>query len=471
MSGPIILWFRQDLRLDDHLALLAACETGAPVLPVFIDDEPGRPLGSASQWWLAQSLRALDTSLRAKGAQLFYFKGDSARVLKALVGETSARGVYWSRCYEPSYIERDTAIKAELRDIGVDAQSFSGHLLFEPWQVKNKSGQPFKVFSPFWKTCRAMGVARPPKAAPSAIAGFVGTIDALDWAKAPLPEPVNGGLKPFWTPGEEGALSRLTLFVEVILSGYKDTRDIPAVDGTSRLSSHLRWGEVSPFRVWQTVENAVNAGHVPAQDGDKFLAEIGWREFSFQLLYFNPKLPTDNLQTRFDTFPWIDDLTSFERWRDGETGYPIVDAGMRELRQTGYMHNRVRMIVASFLVKHLMIDWRKGEAWFWDQLVDADPANNTASWQWVAGCGADAAPYFRIFNPIIQGAKFDPQGEYTKNYVPELTGLPGKHLFSPWAAPEELLRASGVDLGTSYPHPIVDHAFARERALAAFSSL
>ena len=471
MSGPIILWFRQDLRLDDHSALIAACASGTTVLPVFIEDDAvARPLGQTSKWWLSQSLNALNQGLRERGAQLHVFKGDTAQILKELAHATEAVGVYWSRCYDPEYIGRDSQLKSELKEIGLEAQSFTGHLLFEPWQVENKSGQPFKVFSPFWKACRAMGITRQPQAAPKAINCYQGAMPELAWAKSDL-LPFETHLNGHWQTGETGALKRLEHFIETILTGYKDARDMPCVDGTSRLSPHLRWGEISPLRIWHTVQDAVHAERVPAKDAEKFLAELGWREFSFQLLYFNPNLQKENLQQRFNAFPWVDDTEGFERWRNGQTGYPIVDAGMRELRETGYMHNRVRMIAASFLIKHLMIDWRHGEAWFWDQLVDADPANNTASWQWVAGCGADAAPYFRIFNPIIQGRKFDPEALYTSRFVPELNNLPVKYAFSPWEAPLDVLKTAGVDLGVSYPPPMVEHGFARERALAAFSGL
>ncbi len=475
MSGPVILWFRQDLRLDDHLALIAACSLGTSVLPVFIeDDSVPRPLGQTSKWWLSHSLKALSHTMRERGARLHVFKGDTAKVLKELALATKAIGVYWSRCYDPEYIGRDSQLKTELKEIGLDAQSFTGQLLFEPWQVENKSGQSFKVFSPFWKACRAIGIARQAQAAPKEINGYNGTLPEMVWAKSDLltsATHLNTSLNTHWQTGEASALKRLTYFVEKILTGYKDARDMPCIDGTSRLSPHLRWGEISPLRIWHTVQDAVHAGLVPEKDADKFLAELGWREFSFQLLYFNPNLKKDNLQQRFNAFPWVDDTEGFERWRNGQTGYPIVDAGMRELRETGYMHNRVRMIAASFLIKHLMIDWRFGEAWFWDQLVDADPANNTASWQWVAGSGADAAPYFRIFNPIIQGRKFDPDALYTGRFVPELNNLPVKYAFSPWEAPLEVLKTADVDLGVTYPLPIVDHGFARERALAAFSGL
>lgn len=465
MSVPIIVWFRQELRLDDHAALQAAAETQRPIIAVFIDDpEIPRPCGQASLWWRNQSLHALNQTLTDKGSKLIFRSGPAGTVLHDLLAETGANSVYWLRNYDPLSVQRDQTIKENLKHAGYDAQSFAGNLLFEPWAVSNKSGLPFKVFTPFWKACLSLGPAHRPHAAPARLAA------PEIWPEGALPVVPSSHLNDHWQPGEKSAWDRLNHFLDHLIHGYAAQRDIPARE-TSRLAPHLRWGEISPARIWSLICQMRDAGEIMQKDADKFLSEMGWREFSYQLLFQNPTLGTTNLQPKFDAFPWRTDPEAFDAWAEGRTGYPIVDAGMRELRQTGFIHNRVRMIVASFLIKHLMIDWRHGEALFWDLLVDADPANNTASWQWVAGSGADAAPYFRIFNPITQGHKFDPDGTYTRHFVPELKDLPSKNLFSPWDAEPEQLRPAGVKLGDTYPTPIVDHAAARHRALAAFDSL
>ena len=465
MPAPIIVWFRQELRLDDHAALSAAVKSGSPIVPVFIDDpDAPRRIGEASIWWRNQSLRALDEALRKKGSRLIFRSGAAQGVLENLIAETGARGVYWLRNYDPLSVARDTALKAELSQSGLDVQSFSGNLLFEPWDITNKTGLPFKVFTPFWKACLAHGLRHQPAPEPD-------VIPAPDkWPGGALPEPQQSHLSAHWKPGERGAWERFELFLDALIQGYAAHRDEPARE-TSRLAPHLRWGEISPARIWHAVTDRCQAGEIPQKDADKFLSEMGWREFSYQLLFQNPDLGTVNLQSKFDDFPWREDPEGFAAWAEARTGYPIIDAGMRELRQTGFIHNRVRMIVASFLIKHLMIDWRQGEALFWDLLVDADPANNTASWQWVAGSGADAAPYFRIFNPITQGLKFDGGGVYTRRFVPEVAGLPDKLLFTPWEAAAEQREQAGIKLGDTYPTPMVDHAAARARALAAFDSL
>ena len=356
--------------------------------------------------------------------------------------------------------------KSKLKDSGIEAESFNGSLLFEPWEVTSKStGGPFKVFTPFWRACCALGLKRGLWNAPDKITAPAQwpQSDALP-ATAPLDHMDSLNI---WQPGEDGARDALALFLSENISGYAERRNLPAEPATSRLSPHLRWGEISPARIVAETE----AANIKTDDGTKFLSELGWREFSYQLLYHNPELAETCLQNKFEAFPWRDDADAFEAWKRGETGYPIVDAGMRELRRTGYMHNRVRMIAASFLIKHLLIDWREGEKWFWECLVDADPANNSASWQWVAGCGADAAPYFRIFNPILQGPKFDADGIYTKTYVPELNALSGKTLYAPWTAKSDMLDSGAISLGDTYPNPIVNHEAARARALESFKSL
>ena len=467
MSQPIIVWFRQDLRLDDNPALEAAIDAKAPIIPLFIDDDAGqRPPGIMARWWRDSSLARLDEALQKRGNALVFQSGDSKTIVTRLMAETGATTVYWNRQYEADSVARDTDIKQDLKSRGLKAESFNGHMLFEPWEITSKStGGPFKVFTPFWRACRAAGLNTRVWDAPS----HIPAPSSLP-ASEPLP---SGPAKPqadslqSWQPGEAGARAALELFLTQNIHGYAERRNLPAEPATSRLSPHLRWGEISPIRI----AAATLAAPIKQDDGDKFLAEIGWREFAYQLLFHNPHMGETCLAEKFEAFPWRDAPDDLEAWKRGETGYPIVDAGMRELNRTGYMHNRVRMIVASFLIKHLLIDWREGEKYFWDALLDADPANNTASWQWVAGCGADAAPYFRIFNPILQGPKFDAQGIYTKTYCPELAPLSGKTLFSPWTAKGDMLDANAIRLGDTYPNPIVNHEAARERALNSFKSL
>jgi len=467
VSQNIIVWFRQDLRLNDNPALQCALDGNNTVIPVFIDDENcGRQAGTMGLWWRNKSLAKLDASLKKRGNRLIYRKGRAADVLTGLAKEVNAHAVYWNRQYEADIVARDTAIKSKLKDGGIDAESFNGSLLFEPWEVTSKStGGPFKVFTPFWRACCALGLKR-------------GLWNVPDKITAPAQWPESHALPDtaalaqmdslnIWQPGENGAGDALALFLTQNISGYAERRNLPAEPATSRLSPHLRWGEISPARIVAETE----AANIKTDDGTKFLSELGWREFSYQLLYHNPELAETCLQNKFEAFPWRNDADAFEAWKLGETGYPIVDAGMRELRRTGYMHNRVRMIAASFLIKHLLIDWREGEKWFWECLVDADPANNSASWQWVAGCGADAAPYFRIFNPILQGPKFDADGIYTKTYVPELSALSGKNLYAPWTAKSDMLDSGAIRLGNTYPNPIVNHEAARARALKSFKSL
>jgi deoxyribodipyrimidine photo-lyase len=486
-DAPVIVWFRQDLRLSDNPALAAAIATGAPVLPVYIlAYQEGRAPGAASRWWLDRSLAALDGALRSRGSQLVLRagdgSGDAGDTLAALLRETGAGAVYWNRCYEPASIARDKRIKAMLQDAEIDAGSFNAALLHEPWTVKTLQGDPYKVFTPFWRTIRALpkdrvlpdapNVLKPPTRWPNA--------ETLsDWALVPSTPDWAGGLRATWQPGEAGARSRLTLFIDEALADYRSGRDRPDIAGTSRLSPHLHFGEIGPRQIWQAIagrtEHPSDGGEGPPQAIDaaaeSFLRELGWREFTHHLLYHWPDLPESNWKRSFDAFPWLVDANGLAAWQRGLTGYPIVDAGMRELWQTGWMHNRVRMIVASFLVKDLLIDWRIGERWFWDTLVDADLAQNAASWQWVAGSGADAAPYFRVFNPVLQGQKFDPDGAYVRRFLPALAKLPSEHIHAPWEAPAPVLAKAGVTLGAIYPHPIVNHRRARERALAAYQAL
>lgn len=477
VDTPAIVWLRQDLRLADNPAIAAAAQTKQPVIFLYLldDDTPGRwRIGGASRWWLHRSLEAVSRDLSKRGAKLVLRRGAASKVLPALIKETGARAVFWTRCYEPYAITRDTALKEALTRSGVDAQSVHGATLFEPWTVKTKTGDAFKVFTPFWRACLQSGAARAPITRMPRWAAFAGEVksDALDdWGLLPTRPNWAASFEPEWTPGESGAHAALDDFLEHKLRAYPDARNEMGLAGTSRLSPHLHFGEISPAHIYAAVEAA--AAHKPAlrNAADKFLSEIGWREFSTNLLFHWPSLPEENWREQFNAFPWRDDDTGFAAWSRGRTGYPIVDAAMRELWVTGYMHNRARMIAASFLIKHLLIDWRRGEDWFWDTLVDADLANNAASWQWVAGSGADASPYFRIFNPVTQGERYDAAGAYVRRWVPEIARLPDTVLHKPWEADEAILRAAGVKLGETYPAPLVDHAFARARALEAFKAL
>ncbi len=399
--------------------------------------------------------------------------GPSRLALESIIRETQARAVFWNRRYEPLAIARDAEIKSGLRTQAIDADSFNAALLYEPWRVRSAAGTSFKVFTPFWKACLASGEPSAPGAAPTraraatgaAIASesieSLGLLPQLGWAD---------GLARAWTPGEEGGQRELDRFLESGITRYREGRDIPGEVNTSRLSPHLHCGEISPRRIWERLRSFRARGTAVA-DVDKFLAEIGWREFAHHLLFHSPETITTPLRRQFERFPWRSDPAALRAWQRGETGYPLVDAGMRELWQTGWMHNRVRMVVASFLVKHLLLPWQDGAAWFWDTLVDADLANNTLGWQWVAGCGADAAPYFRIFNPTTQSEKFDPHGAYIRRFVPELAALPDADIHEPAAASSAVLAEAGVILGRTYPRPIVDHPMARARALEALSSI
>ena len=469
--APVILWFRRDLRLDGNPALVAAAQSGRPVLPLFLLDAADMP-GAASCWWLHGSLASLSESLARLGAPLILRKGDPSKILLALVKETGAATVYWNRCYEPLAVSRDKALKSALAGAGVEVQSFNGSLLAEPWEVKTGSGGAYKVFTPFWRSLSQLSFDAPP-ATPEKLTGFDGAVSenvnegnlrpsAPDWA---------AGLRAGWVPGEAAARHKLSRFVDGPMDNYRNARDLPGRDGTSRLSPHLHWGEVSPRRVWHVARAAADAGGAGGGTAEAFLRELAWRDFAFHLLFHWPEMAEKNGKREFDAFPWRNDKAAFRAWTKGQTGYPLVDAGMRELWQTGFMHNRVRMAAASFLVKHLLIDWRRGAEWFEDTLVDADLAVNRASWQWVAGSGADAAPYFRIFNPVLQGEKFDADGAYVRRFVPELARLDTRWLHKPWTAPEKALAEAGVVLGENYPRPIVDHAAARARALAAYKTI
>ncbi|MFN4092532.1 MAG: cryptochrome/photolyase family protein [Brevundimonas sp.] len=467
--APVILWFRRDLRLADNPALNRAVEAGRPVLPVYIRDEGStiRSAGAASDWWLDKSLRALAADLGERGTQLVLRRGDSEAELRRLIGETGADTVFLNRLFEPDAFARDAGIAHGLKAEGVECRGFNGSLLRTPGAVLNGSGLPYRVFTPFHRALLEQLEIPPPMPAPERIEGVSGVeSDALDgWGLHPRRPDWSGGFD--WVPGEVGASGILADFVVKALNNYSNGRDLPGVAGTSRLSPHLHFGEIAP---WRAVARARASGAPPAEI-EKFVAEIGWREFSAHLLAAFPQMVDQAFQPKYDAMPWRNDDAGFEAWTRGMTGYPIVDAGMRELWTTGFMHNRVRMIVASFLIKHLLIDWRRGENWFWDTLVDADLASNVQNWQWVAGSGADAAPYFRIFNPVTQGQKFDADGRYVRRWVPELARLPDKWLHAPWTAPAENLQGAGVTLGRSYPKPIVEHGLARDRALEALKGL
>ncbi|WP_347251376.1 deoxyribodipyrimidine photo-lyase [Legionella sp.] len=463
-----LVWFRQDLRLSDNPAFFEACAQHKRIIPLYILDGKNSVLGQAQAWWLHHSLNALKNSLNEKlGLKLVLRKGNPLEVILELVKTFSIDALYWNRCYEPLTIERDKKIKSSMQALGLEVLSFNGNLLHEPWTIKNKNGDYFKVFTPYWNACKQTLFSSPAKeiiARPIGVDVFSdelhewGLLPSLSWASS---------FHTFWTPGEEGAQKRLNHFIAHDLNGYKVNRNFPIKQATSRLSPHLHYGEISPWTILRAVELAKCDPDCDLASAEHFLSELGWREFSYYLLYHVPTLPDKNYKKEFDAFPWHNDKQLLTSWQKGMTGYPIIDAGMRELWGSGYMHNRVRMIAASFLTKGLFVDWRQGADWFLDTLVDADLANNSASWQWVAGCGADAAPYFRIFNPVLQGQKFDPDGAYIRRWVPELSSLKNEVIHAPWAA----TNAGKIYDQTHYPRPIVNHNEARVTALSYYNQL
>ena len=466
-NESLVVWFRQDLRLQDNEALQAAVDSGRTLIPVYILDKSGErdwKLGGASRWWLHHALNDLDQQLNAFGGSLVLRRGKALEVLIQVLDELNASAVYWNRRYEPHAIERDSEVKSALRQRGVTVQSFNSSLLHEPHTIQKKDGTPFKVFTPFWKHC-----LKQPKEPPVEVqlneASFYTGRSVSDSLNAWKLLPNLSWDKEFyesWDPSQTGARDLLGQFIAQKMEGYDQGRDQLGLDGTSRLSPYLHFGQIGPRQIWET------AAHGAGEGTRRFIAEIGWREFSYHLLYHFPHTPTEPLRTEFEDFPWETDPDHLSKWQQGKTGYPVVDAAMRQLWQTGWMHNRARMIVASLLVKHLLQPWQEGARWFWDTLVDADLASNTQGWQWTAGCGADASPYFRVFNPILQGEKFDPQGHYVRRWIPELSGLPNEVIHKPWEADSKQLADAGVTLGSDYPHPIIAHGAGRARALKAY---
>ena len=464
ISGPIIVLFRRDLRLEDNPALNWAARSGQPVVPLFaFDRDFDLPrIGSASRWWLRRSLKSLAEDLVAAGGRLVLRSGKASKVLPALAHEIGASTIVWNRLYDPVDVEQDRTLKSDLRAQGLNMHSFNSSLLFEPWNIKTESGSPYRVFTPFWRRCLAIGLPSRETMQHRATFDIRPTSESID---SLIPEPDGAwltGLESSWTPGTASAKAKLDSFIDNGLSIYRTQRDLMARPGTSRLSPHLHFGEIGPRQIVAAVECHAESG--------PYLRQLGWREFSANLLFFNPDLRDSNLRREFDAMPWRNEPELIEKWRQGLTGYPLVDAGMRQLMQTGWMHNRTRMVTASFLTKHLLMDWQQGAAWFHNALVDADVANNVASWQWTAGCGADAAPYFRIFNPVLQSQRFDPDGIYLCRWLPELAALPKCFVHAPWSAPEDVLSAAGIALGEDYPWPVIDHSFARKRALELYSA-
>ncbi|MEX2525650.1 MAG: deoxyribodipyrimidine photo-lyase [Gammaproteobacteria bacterium] len=478
MAEPVIVWFRRDLRLSDNPALDRARRSRQPLIPVYIfapdEETPWQP-GGASRYWLHESLQVLEEGLQRLGSRLILRRGDSLAELEKLARETGAEALFWNRLYEPALRKRDRRIETAMKQRGIDVQTFPGHLINEPDTVATKQGSPFKVFTPYWKHCRQLQTTL------ETVGGIRTLPVAAQWPASDSMESLElvsrikwyDGIDARWTPGFRGAESALQRFIKEAAAGYATQRDIPSRDGVSSLSPHLHFGEITPRRVIKAMADADRSRGLLSLSApaEAFVRQLYWRDFAHYLLHHFPRTPTQPLYDKFRHFPWRKNKRLFTAWSRGQTGYPIVDAGMRELWQTGWMHNRVRMIAASFLIKDLMIHWREGAKWFWDTLVDADLANNTMGWQWVAGCGADAAPFFRIFNPVTQGERFDAGGDYVRRWVPELAQLDNRFIHKPWLASPVELEAAGIRPGRDYPDPVVDHAEARKRALAAYKRI
>jgi deoxyribodipyrimidine photo-lyase len=480
MMKKIIVWFRKDLRLHDQPALWEAAREGT-IIPVFIwakEEEREYRSSEAALWWLHHSLRSLQQSLSSHGLSLVIRSGPSLDTLINIIEETTADAVFFNHRYEPSIMKRERDIINALQTLGVEVRTFHSHLLFSPDRLLNQKGEPYKVFTPFWKRCIQEAVPRP-LPVPKTMHGDQGTTATMTVEQLELLSPLRWHAKfqSYWEPGETGAIARWNTFVKNGLSRYEEGRDFPFQEAVSRLSPHLAWGDISARALWHAAKRRLvqevehGEGTIASKPIEAFLRQLIWREFGYHQLIHFPTIVDAPIREPFQSFPWQEDVEHWERWKKGLTGYPLIDAGMRELWETGWMHNRVRMVVASFLVKHLLIDWRKGAKWFQQTLVDFDVANNAMGWQWSTGCGLDAAPYFRIFNPVAQSEKFDENGDYIRRWVPELANLPAPYIHRPWEAPEHVLRAAGVELGRTYPLPIIDHRFARERALQAYEMM
>lgn len=468
MTETTLAWLRNDLRLADNPALDAAMRRGDRVFALYIheDAEGIRPPGAAARWWLHQSLLALGEDLAAHGVSLLVLEGNTVATLDAAIEQTGAKAVFWNRRYAPGECALDTIIKAGLRARDIEADSFGANVLVEPWEIATGQGKPYSVFTPFWKALRQRSIETPLRRPARHEAVTAKTVDdgyrAPGWAAK---------LAKHWTPGEAAARAALERFLDERLEQYPAGRDMPAADFTSRLSPHLRFGEISPRQIWHAAQAVAQADHHAQPMIDKFLSELAWRDFDYHQLYHRADIAQEPMQPKYEAMRWRTAPDELKAWQGGATGIPIVDAGMRELWETGYMQNRVRMLVASLLCKNMLIDWRLGEQWFWDCLVDGDVANNPANWQWVAGSGMDASPYFRIFNPVTQGERFDGDGDYVRRWVPEIAGLPDKWVHAPWQAPPDILHDAEVALGQTYPEPIVDLASSRQRALEAQAKL
>lgn len=477
-TRPVIVWFRHDLRLSDNPALAAALATGKPVLPAFIwapeEESPWAP-GAAARLWFHDSLAELDRELRKCGVFLVLRRGPSLEALLQLAKESHAEAVFWNRRYEPAVVKRDQRIKEKLREAGLQAESFNGALLREPWTLHNRSGKPFQVFTAYWRACLESPDPSEPLPAPKQVPATKLTVASAPLSSLGL-DPGHtwtAGVRQAWKPGSSAARAELDRFLEHSWENYNESRNRPDQPGTSRLSPYLHLGQISPRQVWHALRQRAGRQGLSAQlwRRSQFLAEIGWREFAHQLLFYFPHTTDHPLRPEFEAFPWRANPAGLRAWQRGLTGVPLVDAGMRQLWATGWMHNRVRMVVASFLVKNLLVSWQEGTRWFWDTLVDADLASNTLGWQWTAGCGADAAPYFRVFNPVTQTTKFDPNGDYIRRWLPELARLPARWIASPAQAPAIELDRAGVVLGRTYPEPIVSLIASRHSALDAYQAI
>lgn len=465
---PVLVWFRRDFRLSDHPALHAACKTGAPVIPVFIHDEAVTALGAAPAWRLGLGLEALGEALRGQGSRLILRRGKARNVLQALIAETGATSVYWSRLYDPDAVARDTEVKSTLREQGIAAKSFGGHLMFEPWTVETKTGGYYKVYTPFWNMVKTRDVEAPLPAPDRVIApGNWPDSDALDaWQLGAAMHRGAAVVRPHVRLGEKAAQSRLGAFIAQIVAGYDTTRDLPGVDGTSGLSENLSLGEISPHQCWHAGLRARQEGKPGAET---FLKELVWREFAYHLMHHTPRLLTGNWKEDWDAFPWNEDerRAEVQRWKHGRTGIQFVDAALREMYVTGRMHNRGRMIVASYLTKHLLCHWKIGLAWFEDCLIDWDPASNAMGWQWSAGSGPDATPYFRVFNPVTQLDKFDKDRTYVRRWIAEGHKQPSEDALAYFDAIPQTWSLSPQD---AYPSPVVPADEGRKRALSAYEN-